>query len=304
MTFSKETNMEKKRNHKSYKKILLASAVLTIAAGAALAFDWPQDETSSDSFFSYFGQLRGGTIETSLIFKDNSTVKTAQDGIVAAVITEHTDDFGWFESTLGNAVIIAHDDNFSTVYGNLDGETLEDVIYSPDTISGGTALAVSGNSGWQEGQSCLEFQVLDTQNSAAINPRNLMPRMGAELPLEIGKVTLRGAKGLYNLSTDRYISSGKYAVYHARQTVAVPYKTSIAINGATVENTTYDTLRETNGKLCVSGNEPYPVEEVYPDSEKQLLGNIQLNRGRNTITIALTDILGTTVSSSYTVDVN
>src|SRR5574344_2800299 len=100
------------------------AATLIISSSAAFAFDWPQMETASDSFYSYFGQLRGGTIETSLIFKDSSDVKAADKGTIIATLTEHGDDFGWFESTLGNTVIIAHDNQLMTIYANLDEDTV------------------------------------------------------------------------------------------------------------------------------------------------------------------------------------
>ncbi|HBB15003.1 MAG TPA: hypothetical protein DCZ76_12125, partial [Treponema sp.] len=93
------------------KKYLVAGtlAVTLLGTAAALfAFSWPQAQTNSDTFHSYFGQLRGGTISSSLIFKDNSEVKTADPGDILAVIDDHTEDYGWFESTLGNAVIIGH----------------------------------------------------------------------------------------------------------------------------------------------------------------------------------------------------
>ncbi|MBP5753074.1 MAG: hypothetical protein J6W60_09490, partial [Treponema sp.] len=100
------------------RKILRTGILVSLTAMTAFAFDWPQDKVSSDDFFSYFAQLRGGAFETSLIFRDNSTVKAAETGKIAAIITEHNNDMGWFESTLGNAVVLVHDDAFSTVYGN------------------------------------------------------------------------------------------------------------------------------------------------------------------------------------------
>ena len=219
---------------KSAKKILFALFILFLSADL-FSFDWPQMETASDSFYSYFGQLRGNTIESSLVFKDSSEVKSADKGFIVAIIKEHDNDFGWFESTLGNAVIVAHDNDLTTVYGNLDEETMPQNLYSSSSVSTGTSLGSSGNSGWQEGQSCLEFQVLDVKNKAAVNPRILMPRVGKELPLIISELTLddRNGKTTY-LDLNRRIKSGVYTVYYLRQTVAVPYRTTISINGAEI----------------------------------------------------------------------
>ena len=296
---------------KSSKKIFLASFILLLSFNL-FSFDWPQMETASDSFYSYFGQLRGNTIESSLVFKDSSEVKAADKGNVIAIIKEHDNDFGWFESTLGNAVIVAHDNDLTTVYANLDEETMPKDLPSNSAISTGTFLGSSGNSGWQEGQSCLEFQVLDVKNKAAINPRILMPRVGKELPLTISELTLddRDGKTTY-LNLNRKIKSGVYTVYYLRQTVAVPYRTTISINGAVVESISYDMLKEKNGRLCiensVEGNaeeaRSYSKDSLYPDDKRQLLGQVRLTNGRNTLTVSIADILGERKSISYTLDV-
>lgn len=279
--------------------VLFASTTATIAA-----FDWPQAETASDSFYSYFGQLRGGTLESSLIFKDSSDVKAADSGKVIAVITEHGSDFGWFESTIGNAVIVAHKDSIVTVYGNLDGETIPSSLYTSKDIPVGTPLGASGNSGWQEGQSCLEFQVLDTKNRSVINPRILMPRIGDELPLVIGELTLddRNGKTSY-LALERTFKAGTYSLYRDRQRIAVPYRTTVAINGAAVETISYDMLKANDGKLCAFGNTYYPRTVLYPDDSRQLLGQIRLTSGRNSVSITVTDILGERKTVSFSLEV-
>ncbi len=288
------------------KKVLKAGILISAAAMTALtfAFDWPQEASSPDAFFSYFAQLRGGAFETSLIFRDNSTVKAAEDGVVAAIITEHGNDMGWFESPLGNAVILVHDDNFSTVYGNIDEESLNTDLLNGREVKAGTELGISGNSGWQNGQSCLEFQVLDLKSEASINPRNLMPHMRDELPLEIGRVTVMNEEGTsWDLANTRIIPSGRYSIYHSRQSVAVPYKTKIALNGATIETISYDRIKSPDGELCIYGNNSYSCEEIYPDQDRQLLGIVQLTKGSNTLSISIQDITGLEKKASYSLDI-
>ena len=258
------------------------------------SFDWPQKETNSDSFYSYFGQLRGGTINSSLIFKDPSEVKAADKGRITAIISDHSDDFGWFESALGNSVIISHE----------DGLSISKEIEEKQFVESGEFLGTSGNTGWQEGQSCLEFKVFDSKNNSAVNPRILMPRAGRELPLTMGTITLTDKNGVsHNLLNERRLPAGKYYVYRTRQNVAVPYKTITAVNGATVENISYDVLKESNGKLCVKGNEHYSIKEIYPDSTKQLAGIVQLNKGSCTLTITIVNILNSASTISYKLDI-
>lgn len=285
------------------KKLASVTISAIIIAGGLFAFDWPQNETEANSFFSYFGQLRGGRIGSSLIFKDNSEIKAAEEGTVAIVITEHNNDFGWFESPLGNAVIVAHANGLQTVYGNLDDEALPTGI--DQNIKAGTYLGQSGNSGWQEGQSCLEFKVLDTKNKAVINPRLLMPRIGKELPLAIGDLSLDDRDGkTHYLSNERNFTSGTYYLYHTRQDVAMPYKTNVSINGATVENISYDKLEAHGGNLCAVGNDNYNIKRVYPDTKRHLLAVVRLTKGHGTLSVTLTDILGATKSITYNLEIN
>lgn len=289
-------------------KTLIITTCLTLSGiGAALAFDWPQEEIAANMFYSYFAQLRGGTLETSLIFKDGAEISAAANGTVTAVIREHTDSMGWFESTLGNAVIISHDNNLMTVYANLDEETLAPSLSQETKAITGMYIGQSGNSGWQQGQSSLEFIVLDTKNHSTINPRTLMPRVGQELPLVMGQVTVEAKDGTTHiLSQTKKLSAGTYSIYRERQQVAVPYRTNISVNGTSMETLQYDSLREVNGKLCVHGNSWYPLEQVYPDEKRQLLGQVFLSPGRNIITLTISDITGLpsgTKTASYTVDV-
>lgn len=266
------------------------------------SFDWPQKETASDSFYSYFGQLRGGTISTSLIFNDISEVKAVQEGKVVLTVREHTNDLGWFESTLGNAFLISHEDSLTGVYANLDGASLKKE--SPDTVETGTYLAQSGNSGWQEGLSCLEFQVLDLKNANAVNPRIPMPRTGNELALYATNISLKDEKGIYhNPLTEKRLASGTYCIYKDRQKTAVPAKTTVSVNGAAVEHINFDTLSENNGHLTTNGAKNYSVEELYPDDKKELLAKIPLTPGKNSIGITLTNILKESKSYYFTLDI-
>lgn len=271
-------------------------------AAAGVAFDWPQNAIQSDSFYSYFGQLRGGTINPSLIFTDSEDIKAADSGKVIAVINEHADGSDLFESTLGNAVIVAHDDNLLTVYANLDhdGQTGYSAF---DRVETGTVFGTCGNSGWQQGMANLEFQVIDTKNQAFINPRVLMPRMGKELDLTIQELVAVSRKGTdYPFSTSKRLPAGTYYLYRRRQDIAMPYRTTVFINGAAVETIAYDMLVQKDGNLCTNGKKNYPVALLYPDSRRQLLAELPIPKGRNAITVVVTDMLGKETSLSYMIE--
>ena len=283
------------------KKLHFGTTAL-LALSALFAFDWPQNEILSDSFYSYFAQLRGGTIGTSLVFSESREVKAADEGHLLAVISEHDED-ELFESTLGNAVVLAHKDSLVTVYANLDAKNLP-ALYELRDVQTGTSFGETGTSSWQQGEGCLEFQVLDTKNHTYVNPRILMPRIGKEHQITIKNVTAVSKKGTaYDLGTAKTIPAGVYQLYRERQEIAMPYKTTVFINGAVAEALTYDTLSEVNGKISVSGKKNYDVRVMYPDSEKQFLGEVTLAKGKNSIMIIAADILGKEKQIVYTVDV-
>lgn len=277
-------------------KKILAASVLFAVSYMNFAFDWPQNEIMSDSFSSYFAQFRGGRISPSLVFSNTETVKAADSGRILALITEHPEG-DLFESTLGNAVIISHDDDMLSVYGNL-----EDVseLHSKYEIASGDKLGESSLSGWQEGDSCLEFQVIDLKSKCFINPRVLMPRVGNELEIVLHNVSAVNKAGIsYTLNSVQTLNAGSYLIYNERQSVAVPYKTSIFINGVTVENIFYDSLYDVDGKLNLKGRDMHSLSTVYPDSGRVLLGEIVIPRGHNELTVVASDILGKEYQATY-----
>lgn len=280
------------------KKITSVIALLAIST-FNFAFDWPQNEIMSDSFFSYFGQLRGGKINPSIVFSNTEYVKASDDGRVVCLLKEHNES-DLFESTLGNAVILAHKDDMMTVYANLyDVEKFNNV----DSVKTGESLGETALSGWQEGDACLEFQVIDTLNKCFINPRVLMPRFGDELELVLHNVTGVNKAGIsYTFSTVKTLNAGSYLLYNDRQSVTIPYKCSIYLNGAIAEKVIYDSLYEINGELNIRGKENHPLKEIYPDSNRQFIGQIVIPKGHNELTIIISDILGKEQQATYIFD--
>lgn len=283
------------------KKTVLAS-LLSLAVLPAFCFTWPQDDVTSDSLYSYFGQLRGQTINTSLVLKNTSTIKASDDGEVSIVITEHNDSYGWFESTLGNAVILTHDKELSTVYANLEEGTISDEIKVSQEIKKGTVLGTSGNSGWQDGESCLEFKVYDTKAKAAVNPLILLPHVIKEPAIPVGTITMNDKKGISHQMSEKHFPSGVYTLYRTRGELYVPFKTSILINGATVETIDYNMISEHKGILGLNGSVHYNSNQIYPDKTRQLLGTINLIKGHNTISVLITNVIGISSSVTYNID--
>ena len=283
------------------KKILLIAAIL-FAGITVFSFDWPQADVSKKSFTSYFGQNRGGILSTSVIFSEPEEVRAAEDGYITAIITEAQDDSVFFPSTLGTAVILAHNDELISVYGNLDPETLTIKNENEHTIDAGAIIASSGNSGYQENHGNLEFKIIDSKNKSAINPQVLMPRAEEELPLTLSGIMIVSKNNdYYDINTYKTYSSGLYKVYFKRNPIACPYKTSVSINGVIVDQLSYDMITQENNKLCIIGKKKYTDTDIFPNEDLQLLGEVMFTPGRATLGLSISDMLGNVKQLNYNI---
>ena len=283
------------------KKTLLTIACLFTALNA-FCFDWPQNEITKDSFDSYFGQNRGGILSTSIIFSEPEEVKAAEEGYIIAVLTENSDDSDFFPSTLGTAVILSHNDDLISVYGNLDAQTLTIKNENERNVDAGAIIASSGNSGYQQDHGNLEFQIIDAKNKSAINPKVLMPRAEEEMPLSLSGIMI-GSKNndFYDINVYKTFNSGLYKVYFKRHQIASPYKTSVSINGVIVDQLSYDMITQENNKLCIIGKKKYTAADIFPNEDLQLLGEAMFTPGRVTLGLSISDMLGNTKQLNYNI---
>ncbi|MBO4404265.1 MAG: hypothetical protein J5780_02910 [Treponema sp.] len=282
------------------KKILLTILTCSVFFRAS-AFDWPQEASSGKDFYSYFGQRRGNTISTSMIFSNSAQVHSVKDGKLLVRIREHGEDFGRFESALGNTVILLHEDSFATVSANLNGDPYLPEL--PSDVKKGILLGESGNSSWHKGSEALEFQVLDFKNSGAVNPRIPLPRAEREESLEISEAVFISREGtVYDAAKVKSMPSGSYSFYKKRNERSVPYRTQVYVNGVSMETITMDFIFSEDGKLRIKGNKNYSAAEFYPEKNRQLISVLELSRGKNEITVTLTDLLGNKKTERFIVD--
>lgn len=269
-------------------------------------FEWPVSEVTENSFNSYFGQLRGDKISTSLVFNSPSEVKSSDNGRILMIFTNSDDDDSdFFPSTLGNAIIISHNDELLSVYGNLEKKSITINEKSETFIKKGTILGKTGNSGWQTEQSNLEFQIIDTKNSSAINPKILMTRLENENKYYLSDISLVNKNGEnFSLNTKKTFSSGLYKIYQKKNEILTPSKTSIIYNGVIADVISYDTINQENGKNYVKGSKKkYITEDIYPQKNKFLLGEILLTPGKITLGLSVTDSLGENKFLTYNITV-
>jgi hypothetical protein len=277
------------------KSFHLSCFILLLTALSAAAFEWPQDNVFASAIASGFAYLRGGKLSGSLIFTTPAEIKASAEGIVLAVVRPPDDGETRFYSPLGNAVIIDHQDDLITVYGNM-----ETIRLSPQTIevASGDIFGTSGSSGWRTAGTGLEFQAIDVKNKRLINPYPLMPRIGDERIPRIYGVTAVGRQDeTFRLSETASFSAGIYTLYYDFDPVLLPYRTSISINGTIEETITYDMLIERNGKLSLRGKRYYTQEEIYLNNRQMLLAEVSFLRGRNTITIVSSNMYGVETTS-------
>ena len=281
--------------------IFFACLLLVMGNFSLFSFDWPQEGVTAESFSLTFGQFRGGNYSNALIFSEPAQVSATETGTVVAILGENGNEMGWFHSPLGNAVILAHEDSLLSVYGNL---TEVDITSSTQRISKGTNLGTSGSSGWRSGQSSLEFQIIDTEREASINPQMLMPRFEEKLPISLYGITAIGRNGeTLELRTRRSISTGTYKLYRGRDQGFFPHTTSVSVNGAEIETITFDALTRSGRRLTVVGHKAYNSTDSYPTTDKQFLAEINLSRGKNTLSVTVADINGKEYTVNYTLEV-
>jgi len=286
-------------------KKLFTCALLSVFTFMAFSFDWPIETVNKDSFKSYFGQLRGKKISTSLVFNEPSDVTASENGRILVILSDTNDDSDFFPTTLGTSVIISHEDNLLSVYGNLEegSITLNDI--NETFVEKGTIIGKTGNTGYQIDQSKLEFQIIDTKNSTAINPKILMSRLDSEIKYYLTDISLTNKNGEnFSLSTSRNFPSGLYKIYQKRNSVAMPAKTSVLFNGVVVDELSYNTIAQENGKICINGSKKkYTSDDIYPSQDHFLLGETMLSPGKITLGLLVTDSMGQTSTLNYNLSI-
>ena len=135
------------------------------------ALEWPMNDFR---FAMLFGDAysKGGNFQVGLILSGDESVKATEYGKKLIAIAENK-SLREFPSTLGNALVIAHDKGLQTVYGNLKATPA--TMDENSKIETFSIIGTVGNTAWGNNGE-LTFQVIDTQEKSFINPtRHLLP---------------------------------------------------------------------------------------------------------------------------------
>lgn len=279
------------------KNILFIVFILTFFIG--FTFDWPVTDGFLMPIHSYFAQKQGDNFVHSIIFSHKTDVFASDKGRILLKDSENYSDNGWFDSPLGNSIVLGHKNDLLTIYGNLDEVLIDDNTKDVDITQ---KIATSGYTGWYENVASFAFQIADIKNKTLINPLVLMKERQQPQGVTIKNVVAVNKKGsVFDLATQKYLSTGTYYLY--REATSMPFKTQVSVNGAAVEIISYDLLRQIEDKLCVEGKKNYSCQQIYSKDNLQFLAEVVLSRGKNTILVTTYDILGNQNLSRYFVEV-
>lgn len=284
------------------KKNLLAACILCVSY-IGIALEWPANPVIPSRLF---GQKNGGVFEKGIALEKSADVRSSNHGEILILI-ESGNDMNGFPSTLGNALLIAHDDGLVTVYGNLN---TVDQIEGKTNIEMGTLLGMPGASGWASPGEIL-FQVLDAQRKTYLNPLLLLPSLkDAKQPRIRNLLLVSGTGQAIQVSGSQRIRQGKYSLYadiadtiDQSQREMSPFTATVLVNGVTVSTVHFELLKSTGTELYLSeASLTYPI--VYKESEALFLGEILFSRGKTDLIITARDASGNEKNLQSTLQVD
>lgn len=262
------------------------------------AFDWPQPPENIGVLFS---QIRGDNFSKGIVFINPGEVAVAEEGVVIMSLENDISNMGWFESPLGNTIIIAHQNDMLSVYANLINLKIDP---NNRNIQTGEIIATSGESGWKRNNEGLDFQIIDTKMQTIINPVIFMDSTPQVKRYTITKITAVNRNGeKIVMGNGIALNAGSYTLYMNRSPDTMILNSTVSLNGSIKETVKYDALKQSDSLLTINGNETYPFSIIYPDDNSIRLAEIILSRGTNTIEISITDIVGRQSSIRYRVTV-
>ncbi len=279
--------------------IVINSIILFLLGSMLPAFEWPQTPIVARSLFS---EMRGDGFNTSFVFSSPGEVAAAESGQVVMFLEDNQSNMEWFDSPLGNTVLIAHKNDMLSVYSNL----VNVKVYQADVnVEIGEIIALSGQSAWKEENDGAVFQVIDTKMKTLINPIVLMQTLPESARVAIsGLVAVDRSGNTYTLYNGASLHAGPYTLYMQRPENGMVHKSSVTLNGELKEAISYDTIGQEGNSLVVYGNKSYKFDDVYPDETTMRLAELLLSRGTNTIEISLSNAGGTQTFARYRISVN
>ena len=275
------------------KRIFFASLLIGVVLTAAHGLEWPVD---TPVFLRFFGQRVADTgFEQGIIFENPSVVRAADSGNVLIAINKQYAVRN-FPSTLGNALIFLHDDGLQTVYANIE---MDDHFQDRKQIEIGSIIGKPEPSAWGIDRS-LQFQVIDVQKKAYINPLLLFPSVPDTIKPRIQGIFLANeGHQLIPLDKQKLVAQGNYTVYiavfdtvdHDTAHQFNPFRVTVFVNGSNVRTVPFETITHHDNQLFLSTTSFSDVL-LYQKQDLMCVGRVTLNSGKSDIMIVARDITG------------
>lgn len=279
-------------------------ATLALLAGSFFAslfcLEWPVSEIYIERIF---GQRAGKTIEQGILFNQTDIVRSSGNGDILCVLEQNHNMYG-FPGTLGNAVIVSHEDGLLSVYGNLNShERIKDRV----TVESGTILGSSGKTGYAK-PGDLIFQVLDQRRLIALNPLLLLPSLADTKAPTIKNVIAVSSSGQsLSLGSIKSVRQGSYRIFADISDTfdkngknVAPFRVTLLLNGREYHAVPFELIKSEHG-LVFLGSDQYVTSRLYGDPERIFLGEINLTRGKNELSILARDTAGNERGAVFTV---
>ncbi len=275
---------------------------LALLIAPAAAMEWP---TGVFKPARLFAQRNESVIECGLTLDDVEAVRAAGYGEVLLTLSPPANMTG-FPGTLGTAVLLVHDDDLLTVYGNLDSDSL---MTGTGDIESLAIIGSAGNTGWGKKNSLL-FQVIDRKKATFLNPLLLLSSIrDTRSPLIRTVIAVNSAGQSISLAGARALRQGSWRLYadivdtlDGLSTELSPFRVGVAVNGKEQSAIPYETLKAEGGRL-VLGNAALNADHLYSDPSRIFLGTIQFVRGRSELVIHTRDASGNERSAAFQIQV-
>lgn len=279
-------------------RLALACAFLVLFQSTVHALEWPVSPAIPSLFF---GERDGNVVSRGLVFPATDTIRSAGAGTVLITLSENRNLSG-FPGTLGNAVVLVHDEDLATVYGNLASL---DRIEGKDSVDSQTVFGPAGNGGWgPPGET--RFEVLDLAKKTILNPLLLLPALrDTKAPRISDIVAVSAGNQTYTLGSSKYLKQGDYRIYanvadqlDSSRADLAPFRITVLVNGKERIAMPFEILKAENGAVFLSKAE-FTAENLYADTNRTYLGTVTFVRGQTDIAVIARDIADNERSAQF-----
>ena len=265
-------------------------ALLTAAAAAATALEWPVAEPRVEIAF---GQHVGETVARGVrLGSALATVRATANG-EAIFVRDHRTSHS-VPTTAGGLVVIAHRGELRSVYAGLSS-TIDPAV-DGFNIEMGAEVGTIGTGG---APASVYFSLLDTASRTAVNPAILLPPLAEAAMPSINELRVTPVPTGADARTEASASGA--AAYHvdiafgATHGTEAAYRAELVVDGRSLRVITLDSLVTTSSATLALSEGRTPVADVLPASGAFRFPAIDLRSGEHHLTVIVSSLSGARV---------